>query len=179
RGRSLGRVGACCASAKGIGDVTATMDGSLIIILGIAALIALVMSVLLVKLLLGGGGHVASDQLRNIVQSQRGGESEGGIGVGPQRKSVLQSAEEAGKKRLVSSRLTLRKMLYYAGWKIPPLVFRMCEILISLIVFTLVSQRFNVVIMAVSLTSGPLFMRWLLNHFVHRRFKAFDADYPQ
>ena len=79
--------------------------------------------------------------------------------------------------RSVSSKLTLEKRLKYAQWRISPAVFRLLQMAISIIAFFLTGIKFNLFIQLVSLSAGPLFMGWLLNLYINRRFNAFDNDY--
>jgi Flp pilus assembly protein TadB len=81
-------------------------------------------------------------------------------------------------KRSVSSVLTLEKKLKYAQWRIQPLVYRMCEVGVSLLAFSFFYLKFNIIFQLAGLLIGPIFMGWLLNSAIERRFKAFDADYP-
>jgi tight adherence protein B len=83
---------------------------------------------------------------------------------------------QAARKR-TTSKLTLRKRLKYGRWKLPPTMFRLCEIVISLFCISLTSLKFNVVIQIMSLLVGPLLMNWMLNFCVDRRYKRFDTDY--
>jgi len=92
-------------------------------------------------------------------------------------RDVYRSAEEAKVDKVQTSELTLEKRLKYAQWKMPPPVYRLCQVTISLVMCYLVSLKFNQILTAISLLSGPLFMSWLLNRFMDRRFKAFDTDY--
>jgi tight adherence protein B len=60
----------------------------------------------------------------------------------------------------------------------PPVVFHLLELGVSLIAFAIVVSSFNVVIQLLTLLTGPLLMRWYLNRAIDKRFKAFDQDYP-
>jgi len=151
------------------------MDSTLLLILAFAALATL--ALMLIYLYLSGSNAGSRGQMRNIVSSQRTSDSP--TRGAPRQNTILKSAEEARVNRKSSSRLTLRKKLKFARWSIPPMAFRLCEVGISLVVFVIITQSFNIVIQVISLSSGPIFMRWLLNLFMERRFKAFDADYPQ
>ena len=92
-------------------------------------------------------------------------------------RDVYRSAEEAKVDKIKTSELTLEKRLKYAQWKMPMLVYRICQVVISLVMCYLVSLKFNQLLTVIALLSGPLFMSWLLNRFMDRRFKAFDTDY--
>lgn len=117
-----------------------------------------------------------SAQMRNLGGATSNGELRSSRSQG-QRSDISDKA--LPQKRRTSSALTLEKKLKYAQWNIPPLVFRLAVIVISLIVVTIVNQFFHPVVQVFSLLSGPLVMNWALNRAVSQRFKAFDADYPQ
>jgi tight adherence protein B len=136
----------------------------------------------IVGLLLGfpvpGFGGSARNQLSKMVESQRRSVSRTSKGGKSSDASIYDTAKEARVENVKSSVLTLEKKLRYAQWTLPPLGFRLLEIGISLLMAFIVSLKFNKVMVGMSLLSGPLFMRWLLNKFIDRRFKAFDSDYP-
>lgn len=156
-------------------------SGVLIAVIAVFAVGALAaLAVLLDLPILGrvAGRADMRGNIRTMVQSQR----QVKIGAkGPQgrtRESVFDVAKDAKVSRVADSRLTLRKKLKFGRWNIPPLAFRVGEISLSLVALSVTSMYFNLVIQGLSLMSGPLLMRWLLNTSVERRFKAFDADYP-
>jgi len=78
-----------------------------------------------------------------------------------------------------SSKLTIRKKLKFASWKISPATYRAAQVAISIFAITIVHLKFNLLIQLISLLIGPIFMGWLLNRSIQKRFLAFDADYPQ
>ena len=120
----------------------------------------------------------AQGRMRNIVSSQRN--VTGTVAArGGGRASVFDTAKEAKVRKTSSSKLTLQKKLKFAQWKLPPLLYRVLVVVISLIAFAVTNAYFNIVIQLFSLLTGPLFMSWLLNTMMERRFKAFDNDYPQ
>jgi tight adherence protein B len=121
---------------------------------------------------------------KSMVKTQRVSDTEanGYAGASPgQRHSVLQTMEkEQEVERISEGKLTLRKKLKFANWNhIPPFVFSLSQILVSLLVFLVVRRYFDTLLQIVSLTSGPLFMNWLLMNRVNSRFKRFDNDFPQ
>lgn len=120
------------------------------------------------------GGARAS--MRSIVEAQRNATTN--RREKPQKVSVFQTANESKVRKVVSSRLTLAKRLKYGQWKMPPLVFHLLELGLSLVAFSIVVSSFNVVIQLLMLTTGPIFMRWCLNRSIDKRFRAFDQDYP-
>ncbi|MCI5065446.1 type II secretion system F family protein [bacterium] len=128
----------------------------------------------------GSGEGDLQSQMRNMSSSQgvKRPLSSGGDGG----RSFFQSAvksKSGRKKQMSSSALTLEKRLKYAQWKMPPIVFRILEVSISLIAFGITNRYFNIGIQVISLVTGPLIMRWILGSQMAKRFKAFDADYPQ
>lgn len=154
------------------------MSLGLVIVLILFFVAAFIAAAILLDLPIVGGGSGASlrGNMRNIVSSQRAtGE---GAARGQDRLSVFKTAGESKVERVVDSRLTLQKKLKFAQWKIPPIAFHVGELVVSLLVFGIVAMYFNIVLQGISLLSGPIFMRWLLNRQIEKRFKAFDADYP-
>ena len=119
--------------------------------------------------------------VRSIVQAQRTTTTTSRKGGKPQT-SIYQSAAEQGKlahHAAGTARLTLEKKIKYSAWKIAPVIFYCACLTISLFSFFVVSQVFDAVLQFISLITGPLFMHWLINTAMHKRFKAFDRDYPQ
>lgn len=151
------------------------------ILLFIAGAILAILFLVFTYLYLSSGNTSARSQMRNLVSKQRQPEGlQSQFGPKPARKGGLsQTAEEAHVHRKTSSKLTLRKKLKFAAWNIPPALFHLGEVTVSLVVFGLVSLHFNVVMQVISLVSGPIFMRWILNTRMDKRFKKFDSDYPQ
>ncbi|WKZ56434.1 MAG: type II secretion system F family protein [Bdellovibrionota bacterium] len=148
-----------------------------LILFSIGAFVAV--AVLLDLPIVGGSRSGVKGNIKSIVASQRaGGDTQGNRVTNRKGESIFESAEQSSVRRVSNSNLTLEKRLKYARLNIPPLVFRISEVAISLIAFSITSVKFNAVIQVASLLAGPLFMRWLLNTMVDRRFKAFDADYP-
>lgn len=125
-------------------------------------------------------GSNSRGNMRAIVSAQRSvSDSLTGGGGAPRHKSTLfKAAEEARVERKTDSRLTIKKKLKYAQWKLPLALFHGLEIGLSLFVFSLAYMKFNFLVQLMSLSTGFLFMRWLLTSAVERRFRAFDTDYP-
>jgi tight adherence protein B len=92
--------------------------------------------------------------------------------------AVFTVAESEAVKDVVSAELTLEKKLKYGRWKLPPAAFRLLEVAISILAVTLAHSKLNLFLQLVSLLAGPIIMRSLLNMSIEKRFKAFDADYP-
>ena len=127
----------------------------------------------------GSGGGNLQSQMRNMSQNRSGLMRPG---MKKEKSTLLDSALRAKSgqvRKRSSSALTLAKKLKYAQWNMPPIVFRILEVVLSLIAFGIANRYFNVGIQVISLITGPLIMRWLLGSMMARRFKAFDADYPQ
>lgn len=155
------------------------MSVEVLVIIIIGALLLLFIVALLMGLPVPGFSSVSAErsQLSRLVETQRQTTVDGQRPDA--RAAALQKAAREGKvDNVKSSHLTLEKRLRFAQWKLPPLHFRILEISISLVVTFLVSLKFNIVLTLVALASGPIFMRWLLNKFLYKRFKAFDEDYP-
>lgn len=114
--------------------------------------------------------------MRNIVEAQRRNMEI--TRPGQRKATVLESASENQVQKVASSKLTLRKRLKYAQWKLPPVMFRLLEVVVSIFAFGIVSIKLGLALQLMSLLAGPVFMGWLLNFCMDRRFKAFDQDYP-
>ncbi len=158
------------------------MDAVLVVILVILGLgLVFVAAALLDIPLLGnlfGSGSVKRN-IRNIVAVQRQGGSTSSRRGDPDRSNLFKTASESSVDRTASSRLTLRKRLKYAQWKMPIPVFWALIVGIGLFTCALVSLKFDLPVQLVSLFSGYIFMNWLLTMGIEKRMKAFDADYPQ
>jgi tight adherence protein B len=156
------------------------MDLATLVILFVGLLGALLGTYILYKLFSQGDSDMMA-QLKNVSMAQRSASVGAGQGATKERKSVFESlkSKKAPLKRARGSKLTFEKKLKYAQWKMPQILFRILEVAISLMAFAIVSQSFNMVIQLISLLTGPLVMRTLLKRAIEKRFKAFDADYPQ
>jgi tight adherence protein B len=155
------------------------MGIGLIIIIVLFFVSAFVAAALLLDLpIFGGNKGAVRSNIRNIVNTQRV-QSEKASPRNSERISIFKTAQESKVQKVVDSKITLQKKLKFAQWKLPPVAFRLAELGISILAFSFAVAKFNMAIQAISLMTGPLFMRWLLNTAIERRFKAFDADYPQ
>jgi tight adherence protein B len=92
------------------------------------------------------------------------------------RASLFENSKEVNVKASNSS-LTLEKRLKFAQSRMTPAVYRLCQIVISIAAFFIAGAKFNLFIQVLALSAGPLFMGWLINFFVNRRFNQFDIDY--
>jgi Flp pilus assembly protein TadB len=100
--------------------------------------------------------------------------------AGTERRIIDVVEEDEVIEKIAHNDLTLRKKLKYAQLThIPPFVLSLAQILISLTAFLVARQFFDIVLQFMSLMTGPLFVGWLLNMQMERRFNKFDADYPQ
>lgn len=157
------------------------MNTLLILLLIIFAVVALVFALALFSGGSVGGlfsGASVKGNIRNIVASQRQGGGFASSAVKRNPRTIFDAAAEARVEKTASSRLTLRKKLKYAQWKIPPVAYYLCVFALSFVSYAIVSRYFSVVIQFFSLFVGPLLMGWLLNRQMDKRFKEFDADYP-
>ncbi|RME61529.1 MAG: hypothetical protein D6780_01475 [Candidatus Dadabacteria bacterium] len=122
-------------------------------------------------------------QLKGLLNTQRSADVKrrGGFTqrVNIEAKKLQEAAKEGIVGKKTSSRLTLRKKLRYAGWKISPIVYWLLVLALSAGAFFLVRMKFNIVLQGISLLTGFLVMGGLLNFSINRKFKAFDKDYPQ
>jgi len=116
--------------------------------------------------------------IRNIIVSQREARDSVNNKEGP---SVAATAlQEEAVERSAENRLTIRKKLRFAQLpNVPPYAFSLAQIFVSLVMFLITSMFFDSVLQIIALLSGAVFMNWLLNRRINRRFERFDADYPQ
>jgi len=142
----------------------------------ICVLVALVSLGVLLGLVPGSRGS-ATREMRSMMSSQHAAKTS--TAHTRQQRKLLETVADSRVEKRVDSRLTLQKKLKYAQWKLPLIAFYLLEIGISIFSFTvLLALEFHISLSLFGLLAGSLFMRWLLNLFVERRFKAFDADYP-
>jgi len=152
----------------------------LVVVVGVIAFMLIAMSLGLP--VIGGQQSLKSSMsgnVRAIVDSQRQA-SMGGVRGGPRKQvSLMDTAGQNKVKTTVDSRLTLRKKLRFSQWKMNPPVFYLFQLGISVVVFLVVSIFFDFILLRlIALLSGLLFMGFLINNAVHKRFKGFDKDYP-
>lgn len=86
-------------------------------------------------------------------------------------------AKEANVEINSSSRLTLVKRLKYAQLSMPPSMFYFLEAIISIVVASGISIKFDWPIVLLSLSIGPIIMNWYVNSHLEQRFNDFDMDY--
>jgi tight adherence protein B len=100
------------------------------------------------------------------------------IRVNKAREELLKAVNDPKGQKESDSTMTLEKRLKYAQWKIPTLTYRLLEAVCSIAMLILIQNHVGIVLQAASLLFGPVFMGWILNFFMMKRFKRFDADYP-
>lgn len=154
----------------------------LLILLVVVALFLLAMGmgypVLEIFGLGGQGASSPSSSMRAMVQNQRTQSFVRPEGGERKTDTVFTSASQSKVDKVADSRLTLEKRLKYAQWKLPPLVFRLLIVGITILVFGIVQTKLNIIMQLISLSSGWLIMNGLLNRSMDKRFLAFDSDYP-
>lgn len=162
------------------------MASSSILLAILVIVVVLVVAVFLLGLPVSGrsfSGPSWQQNLKTMVAVQRSSASNqrSDEALVSGKKSVTDTIErEAEAERVSDGKLTLRKKLKYAHWNhIPPFVFSLSQILISLVAFLIVRRYLDTLLQIVSLTTGPLFMNWLLMQRVNARFNKFDNDFPQ
>lgn len=97
----------------------------------------------------------------------------------PSSQEVFKQGVELGNKESDrTGALTVTKRLKYAEIDIPTIFFHGAEVVISLVSFSIAFKFFDIPLQVVSLISGPLICRAVLNQIVNHRFKSFDRDYP-
>ena len=149
---------------------------TLIVLLSVAFLAACLSIFFIFRYFSGDAGDLRQ-QMRNVSQNQR---SKNLMASGSENASLYDAPlGQKTKKSGAHGVLSLQKKLTYAQWSMPPIVFRILEIVISLVIFGLISIHCNIFMRALSLFTGPLVMRLLLNRSIESRFNAFDTDYPQ
>ncbi len=149
------------------------MNTALIVI--IFGIIIFLCAILYLVLRGSSGSSTPADNLRTMVNAQRYSTEKT---ERESKTSMFTAAEVEGQSAVVSSELTLEKKLKYGRWKVPPAAFRLLEVAISILAVTVVHAKMNLFMQMISLLAGPLFMRFLLNRSIEKRFKAFDNDYP-
>ncbi len=146
----------------------------------IIILIVIIMIIMLVGLYLfafsGSGGILGSknyaSNLGSMVATQRNSTA-ANIKL-DRAASILENTPQV---KANNSVLTLEKKLKFAQSKMTPAIYRLFQIIISIAAFFIAGVKFNLFIQVVALSAGPLFMGWLVNFYVNKRFNAFDQDY--
>lgn len=133
----------------------------------------------------GGGSKAASNNLRNMVMSQRTTRAEAvqsGAKVlrsGANNLAIAAASEgEVSKKNSNSSRIDLEKKLRYAKWPITALQFRAVQIFTGLICAAGAYPYATGYLVFMVLVMVPLLIGGILDRAIGKRFDAFDEDYP-
>lgn len=124
---------------------------------------------------------VVRQSIRSMVAAQRGGASESS------RAQYSYATDRRGEEdgasavpRSSDNKLTLEKRLKYAQLSgVPPYVFAIVQIAISVTAFLLARVWFFIGLQLLALTIGPLVVNNFINRRMNNRFKRFDKDYPQ
>lgn len=147
----------------------------------VAGIAALCLLVLLVMRLPVTGRAVSPtavrQQMRALVEAQR---DEFGLAKKDGPSIAETAAQELAVERVSDTQLTIRKKLKFAQLSnVPPYAFSLAQIFMSIALFLIVRQFFDSVLQMIALLSGPLVLNWLINLRIDKRFKQFDADFPQ
>lgn len=153
----------------------------------IIALLIILLGVASASWVLLGGGSGQNGQasvrsnMKAIVTAQRQDERSNRPKSKDNKASLFDTAKDHTVQKTSDSKLTLQKRLKYSQWKMSPSVFYSLEAVISLFVFaiTTMTLELNIIMQLLTLVIGPIFMKGLLHRSMEKRFKAFDADYPQ
>lgn len=158
------------------------MTSFLIIVFGlIAVALLLVIGSLMGVTIPGISSGANSDRqgsLHGMVQAQRS-QTQSGPRSGTRSASIFDiAAKNERVVKVADSRLTLAKKLRYAQWTIPGWVYYASMFGVSMLALFLVTLGFGFLIQITALFVGPIFVSYLLNTAIYKRFKAFDKDYP-
>lgn len=151
----------------------------------VSALGCVLLLLALVKTLMDGGGRsgmALRSGVRSMVAAQ-GRDNNNDLG-----ENLSQSSSEGGddsdksqrQSSSFTSRLTLQKRLKFAQLaEVPPFIFALSQIAISISAFLLARTMFEWVLQTLALFSGPLFVNTFINYRMQRNINKFDRDYPQ
>ena len=120
----------------------------------------------------------SSGNLRSLIAAQR--TASGRARTSGEDLAILAALETAKQKNLgmEHGRLTLERRLKYAKWRITPGQFRAIQLAVTLVTFLAAYILFRVPLQILALCLPPLLVEEVLNMAVHKRFFAFDRDYP-
>ena len=132
-----------------------------------------------------GGSKSASNNLRNMVMSQRDSRAEivksgGKIARSGSNNLAIAAASEGDvtKKNSNSSRIDLEKKLRYAKWPITATQFKAVQVISGIVFAAAVYSFATVYIVIMVLIMVPLLIGGILDRAINKRFEAFDRDYP-
>jgi len=128
------------------------------------------------------GQGAVSDAPRTLVAAQREAERSGKPLTEAQKANLAVAAAAEGDPHTgvenPDTQVTLAKKLRYAKLPITPAQFRMIQVGVSIPIVVGFMQFGTLPLLLVGLVLGPVFTNSWLNSRVHKRFKAFDVDYP-
>jgi tight adherence protein B len=127
--------------------------------------------------LLGGLSSRLRDQeqMRGVLARQREVYSAEGKVFKPSLFSIVSNQKS---HRKAVAKLSLKRKLRYAAWKMPVWMYWSLCIGLSAVAVFLVRIQLGILLQIVSLSFGFVLMGWFLERSIERRFKAFDADFP-
>jgi len=132
---------------------------------------------------LGASSDVAVRQsIRSMVAAQRQEQDEDGRQVysytNSQREDATSNAD--GELPAAKNGINFEKRLKYSRLTaIPPYVFVLAQIAISVVAFLTVRMYFFLGLQLMALSLGPLIVNGFINRRMNSRFKRFDRDFPQ
>jgi len=155
------------------------MSAGLIILIIALLVVVLVAALFIFGIPVSGRSGQAHSNLRSIVSAQRQADDEPHT-ARPKRELTDSEFDSQSSIKPADNRMTLRKRLKYAQWdNLPPFVFSLGQIVISLFAFLVVRNYFEIALQILSLFVGPIIMSSIINWRIQKRFKKFDHDYPQ
>ena len=120
------------------------------------------------------GSLLSTQQYSNMGSMVSNQRKSGTVTRGDKQTAIFDNAPNVKSN---NSTLTLEKRLKFAQSRFTPATYRLMQIVISITAFFIAGAKFNLFIQILALASGPLFMGWMVNFFVNKRFNAFDQDY--
>lgn len=126
----------------------------------------------------------ARQNIRSMVAVQRGGTTSGleERARDSTNSSSLVDVDETDFQpiKIAENQLTFQKKLKYSQLSaIPPYMFAVAQLVISVVAFLLARSVFGTVLQLMSLTAGPMVVGWFVEMRMKKRFNHFDSDYPQ
>lgn len=159
------------------------MDVKVLYITILLLLLALPVLFLFLPRLSGGLMRPAVQrQLRALLNNEKTPTSQLRSSEGiDEKRDILAKLSKSGngRQRTPSATISLSKRLKYAGWQISPVTFHCLEFLVSVLCYLCVSSSVGFILHISTLAVGPLLLRAILNFTIQKKFKKFDADYPQ
>ena len=149
---------------------------SLLLIIGIAFSFLLIVGGILYYLLTAEEGKAAqTSQISKMVSAQRFSDD----GKKQAKEDIFKEFHQARLKRESSSKLTLEKKLRYARLKLPPIVFILMQIFLSVVsIYILLLKCHPLFSFVLGGAVGPVLMNGILKAMMQRRASQFDRDFP-